>query len=70
MALLLAPRPQVEELGPKQTPEVNVLEIQSYTQTAHVPSARGAFENSPLPGVEKVFVISQTSTLRLPTPAT
>lgn len=70
MALLLAPRPQGEELGPKQTPEVNVLEIQSCTQTAHVPSARGAFENSPLPSVEKVFVISQTSSLRLPTPET
>lgn len=43
MALLLAPRPQGEEMGPKQTPEVNVLEIQSYTQTAHVPSAWGVF---------------------------
>lgn len=70
MALLLAPRPQGEEMGPKQTPEVNVLEIQSYTQTAHTPSARGAFENSPLPSVEKVFVISETSSLKHPTPAT
>lgn len=57
-------------MGPKQPPEVNVLEIQSYTQTAHAPSARGAFENSPLPSVEKVFVISETSSLKHPTPAT
>lgn len=57
-------------MGPKQPPEVNVLEIQSYTQTAHVPPARGVFAKFPSPSVEKPFVISQPSPFRLPALAT
>jgi len=70
MALLLAPRPWGEEMGPKQLPEVNVLEIQSYTPAAHVPSAWGVFGKFPSLNVKKAFVISGPSSSGLPALAT
>lgn len=57
-------------MGPKQPPEVNVLEIQSYTQAGHVPSAWGVFGKFPSLNVKKAFVISGPSSFGLPALAT